>query len=59
MIIVSTSISDNLTSLTTTNSIADFVLLKAFNVKCHHSKAPKIIEVIWNPPYLGLDQMQY
>lgn len=50
MIIASTSISGNLTSLTTTNSITDFVLLKAFNVNCHHSKAPKIIEVIFYPP---------
>lgn len=50
MIVANTSTSGNLTSLTTNNSIHNFVLLKAFNVKCHLSRAPKIIEVLWQPP---------
>jgi len=50
MIIASTPISGNLTSKTTTNLITDFVLLKAFNVKCLISRAPIIIEVLWHPP---------
>lgn len=28
----------------------DFIILKKFNVSVHPPNAPKIIEVIWNPP---------
>jgi len=29
--------------------MTDFIILKKFNVTVHPSKAPKIIEVLWNP----------
>jgi ribonuclease HI len=50
MNIANTSISGNLTTLTTSNSIPDFVLLKAFNFNFLYSRAPRTIEVLWQPP---------
>ncbi|MCI36735.1 ribonuclease H protein, partial [Trifolium medium] len=43
----------NQTSLTTSSSISDFPVLKAFRVRTHPPKANKIIEVLWHPPLLG------
>lgn len=31
----------------------DFAILKKFNVCIHPPNAPKIIEVLWNPPILN------
>jgi ribonuclease HI len=50
MIVASTSISGNATSLSTSSAMSDFCVLKAFKVDNHPPKAPKIIEVFWMPP---------
>lgn len=50
-ICASTSLSGNYTSKASNNSIVDFSILKAFNCKIHHPKAPQIREVIWYPPH--------
>lgn len=50
-VIANVSLSGNCTSLSTTGrSMSDFFILKAFNVSNHPQKAPKIIEVLWQPP---------
>jgi len=51
MICALTSLSGNYTSKASNNSIVDFSILKAFNCKIHHPKAPQIREVIWYPPH--------
>jgi len=48
-IISNTSLSGSYTSCDHSN-INDFVFLKKFNIDIHPPKAPKIIEVLWNPP---------
>jgi hypothetical protein len=50
MVIANTSISGNAINLTTTSSMTDFRILKAFNVNLHPPKAPVIKEVVWMPP---------
>ncbi|MCI07754.1 ribonuclease H protein, partial [Trifolium medium] len=32
--------------------MAEFVILKAFHVKIHPFKAPKIKEMLWHPPLI-------
>ncbi|MCH92420.1 ribonuclease H protein [Trifolium medium] len=53
MISANVSLVGNYTSLTAGPSMTDFQILKFFNVTIHHSKAPKIIEVLWTPPLQG------
>lgn len=50
MIISSTSLSGNLTTKASNNSIRDFIILKKFKVTIHHPKPPQIKGVIWHPP---------
>ena len=50
LIISATSLSGNLCKLHATSSITDFTILKAFKVLLRPPNAPKIIEVIWQPP---------
>ncbi|XP_024632555.1 uncharacterized protein [Medicago truncatula] len=51
-IISSTFLSGNYTSACDYTNITDFVFLKKFSIDIHPPKAPKIIEVLWNPPPL-------
>ena len=50
LIISATSLWGNLTSLTARSSVAEFVILKHFNVNLHPPKPQVIKEVIWSPP---------
>lgn len=50
MITAQVSLSGNLTKLATGPAISDFLVLKAFKVETHHPRAPRIVEVIWQPP---------
>ncbi|GAU40289.1 hypothetical protein TSUD_362690 [Trifolium subterraneum] len=52
-ITTSVSLAGNNTSLSLNSSIIDFEILKFFKINIHHSKAPRIIEVLWNPPLIG------
>jgi ribonuclease HI len=53
MIIANVSLVGNLTSQTAGSSIIDFGILKFFKINIHFPKAPKIIEVLWQPPLHG------
>jgi hypothetical protein len=53
MIIANTSFTGNATKSTTTSSMVDFRILKAFNVSLHPPKAPSIKEVVWLPPIVS------
>lgn len=53
MIVASTSLSGNMTSKASNNSIIDFAILKAFNCTLHTPKALLSKEVIWHPPQLN------
>jgi len=50
VIISNTSLSGNLTTKKASSAMADFSILKKFNVSIHPPNAPQIIEVIWSPP---------
>jgi len=50
LIILDTSMTGNNSKCAANSSIADFVLLKAFSVKINYGNAPKIKEIIWQPP---------
>jgi len=50
LIISTTAMSANNSKCAANSSIADFVLLKAFSVKINYGNAPKIKEIIWQPP---------
>jgi hypothetical protein len=49
-IISNVALSGNLSKKVASPSIANFIILKKFNVSLHPPRAPKIIEVIWQPP---------
>lgn len=49
LVISTVSLSGKLSSGTMSNSIDEFVILKQFNID-HHSRAPKIKEVVWLSP---------
>lgn len=49
-IISNTSFAGNNSNSRASNSMADFTILKKFNVNLHPPNAPKIIEVLWQPP---------
>jgi ribonuclease HI len=51
-IISASYLSGTLTKNFSSNSMSDFLILKAFNVCTHPSKAPVIREVLWQPPLL-------
>jgi hypothetical protein len=53
LIISISSLTGNITSLASGNSISDFIILKQFKVSINHPKAPSIVEVIWSPPLDG------
>jgi len=44
------ALTGNLSKKVASPSIANFVILKEFNVYLHPPRAPNIIEVIWQPP---------
>lgn len=48
-IIAQVNLSGNLTHKVSSSAIADFVILKTFDVTIHHPKPPDIIEVMWQP----------
>ena len=50
LIISATAMSGNNSKCAASSSIPDFVLLKAFSVKINYGNAPKIKEIIWQPP---------
>lgn len=49
-IISNVALSGNLSKKVASPSIANFIILKKFNVSLHPPRAPKIIEVLWQPP---------
>jgi len=49
-IISNTSFAGNNSNSRASNSMTDFTILKKFNVNLHPPNAPKIIEVLWQPP---------
>ncbi|KAK2404238.1 hypothetical protein QL285_053601 [Trifolium repens] len=49
----SSSLTGNVTSLTSGPAISDFEIVKFFKVSIHYPKAPNIVEVIWSPPLQG------
>ena len=53
LIISSTSLSGNITSLTARSSISEFVIMKHFRVNLKPPKPQSIKEVIWSPPVLN------
>ena len=50
LIIANTTFIGNYTSAVASSVMTDFIILNKFNVMIHPPKAPKIIEVLWNPP---------
>lgn len=52
-IISNVSLSRNLSNVVASSSISDFTILKKLNISLHPPKAPKTIEVVWNPPILN------
>ncbi|KAK2361038.1 hypothetical protein QL285_086244 [Trifolium repens] len=50
LIIASVSLSGNNFGLKAKSNIAEFVLLQKFHVKMKHGNAPRIKEVLWQPP---------
>jgi hypothetical protein len=50
LIIAAVSLSGNNSSLKAKSNISEFVFLQTFHVKMNPGNAPKIKEVIWNPP---------
>ena len=52
-IISTTSMTGNCAKLAARSNIHDFVLLKAFSVRLRLGNAPKIKEVLWQPPILN------
>lgn len=50
---VDTVMTENFTNGHMFYIVEEFSILKAFNIKCHPSNAPKITEVIWIPPNCG------
>lgn len=44
------SLSGNLTGKKASSDMRNFIVLKKFGVSLHPPNAPKIIEVVWNPP---------
>ena len=50
LIIANVSLSGKQTGKAAWNSISEFSILKAVNIAIHPPKAPKIIEVLWQPP---------
>ncbi|CAJ2651412.1 unnamed protein product [Trifolium pratense] len=53
LIIPAVSLSGNNSCLTAKSNISEFVLLQKFKVKMNYGNAPKIKEVIWQPPILN------
>jgi hypothetical protein len=53
LIIASVSLSGNMSCLKAKSNITEFVLLQKFQVKMKHDNAPKIKEVLWQPPILN------
>jgi len=50
LIISGTTLTGNNTNCAANSNIADFVLLKAFSVKLNCGNAPRIKEIMWQPP---------
>ncbi|XP_019431606.1 PREDICTED: uncharacterized protein LOC109338757 [Lupinus angustifolius] len=44
------ALSGNQTQLNANTSLQDFNILRSLNIAINYSKAPKIVEVCWNPP---------
>jgi len=53
LITTGTSLAGNLSSLHASSSMADFVLLHGFSIKIKRGSAPRIKEVLWQPPVLN------
>ncbi|WJX14219.1 hypothetical protein P8452_04514 [Trifolium repens] len=53
LIITNTSLTGNNTKKISSNSIRDFSFLKLFRISIHHSRAPVLKEVLWQPPLLN------
>jgi ribonuclease HI len=53
LIIAAVSLSGNNSCLKAKSNISEFVLLQKFKVKMNYGNAPKIKEVIWQPPILN------
>jgi ribonuclease HI len=53
LIIAAVSLSGNSSRLKAYSNISEFVLLQKFHVKMKFGMAPKIKEVIWQPPFLN------
>jgi ribonuclease HI len=53
LIIANTSLTGNNTKKISSNSIRDFSFLKLFRISIHHSRAPVLKEVLWQPPLLN------
>ena len=53
LVISTTSMSGNNTSLTASSSMSNFVILKSFDVIIKPPKPQTIKEVVWNPPILN------
>ena len=53
LIISATAMTGNNSRCVAITSIADFVLLKAFSVKINYGNAPRIKEVLWQPPVIN------
>jgi ribonuclease HI len=53
LIIVAVSLLGNNSCLKAKSNISEFVLLQKFKVKMNYGNAPKIKEVIWQPPILN------
>ena len=53
LIITGTTLTGNNSKLAANSSISEFVILKAFSVKINCNNAPRIKEIIWQPPILN------
>jgi ribonuclease HI len=53
LIIANTSLTGNNTKKVSSNSLRDFSFLKLFRISIHHSRAPVLKEVLWQPPSLN------
>jgi ribonuclease HI len=52
-VISNSALAGNLSKSVASPSISNFVILKKFNVNLHPPRAPRIIEIIWQPPSPG------
>jgi hypothetical protein len=50
-IMSNTALSGNLSKTVAYANVSNFMLLRKFNVRMHPPKAPKVIEVICQPPF--------